>query len=323
MDLDQVGGVSGSSDACLEVASTTDYVYARQLVQAYFVMLTAGCKRDDCTNENCCSSPQFPALTATEAVIRSVYFATQAPVPLCVDLDQNQDELLLRSATEIPPHPEQELVLGVEQPQAIEENQVEDALSPNDEDQQCKQELHPETPENEVLKTPQSEGITATEDDQHSQEELHPETSEAERPKFQQPESITTEPAAETPVRKSTPRRRLSVAVKLDNGLNKGRESPAKRPTVITRVVVQPKHKSAATSLANDVTLTTAAPGVTEALEAEVVAASDQQQELAASKLASPAQDVRQRRLSRPKEKLFDAIKRSFSRTKKAPLGSA
>ncbi|EGZ11418.1 hypothetical protein PHYSODRAFT_521172 [Phytophthora sojae] len=177
-----------------------DYVYARQLVHAYFVMLTVGCKRDDCTNENCCSNPQSPQLTATEAAIKSVYFATQAP------------------------------------------------------------------------------------------EELHPETSEAEVPKFQQPEIITTESSAtaEASARKSTPRRRLSVAVKLDNGLNKGRESPAKRPTIITRVAVQPKHKltiDPATSLVKD--------------------------------------DVRQRRLSRPKEKLFDAIKRSFSRTKKAPLGSA
>ncbi|KAJ8556714.1 hypothetical protein ON010_g9254 [Phytophthora cinnamomi] len=324
MDHDQVGAVSGSSDACVEEASTTDYVYARQLVQAYFVMLTAGCKRDGCTNANCRSNPRTPALTAAEAVIKSIYLATQAPVPLCVDVDQGHEELLSTAETPLPTSPakaqQQDLASSGDQPQAVEENQSEDV---NDEDQQSKQELYPETPEMEGLKSQQPEKATADED-QHSNEELHPETSEAEVSKFQHPESISTDStaSAEIPLRKSTPRRRLSVAVKLDNGLNKGRESPAKRPTIITRVVVQPKHKSVidpAASLANDVTVTT----VVEAPESKVEIVPEQQQELPSNKLASTAQDARQRRLSRPKEKLFDAIKRSFSRTKKAPLGSA
>ncbi|GMF24017.1 unnamed protein product [Phytophthora lilii] len=287
-------GEDNSSTGSSDKVATTDYVYARRLVQAYFAMLTEGCQKKECTNTFCCSNPQTPAFTPTEAVIKSIYFATQAPVPLCIDIYQEPHEMLFSTAVpELPlPHKQQEEPVLV--PEQVEKNQKEEPL-------------------------PQIE------EPYHSKEELHPETSEAEVPKPQQPECIITEPSATrpSPVRKSTPRRRLSVAVQLDNGLNKNRKSPVKRPTIITRVVVQPKHKSVsdpATGLQDDVTNIAVVTNVT---PAEVVAVPEPQQEQASSKVASPTKDIRQRRLSRPKEKLFDAIKRSFSRTKKAPLGSA
>uniref|UniRef100_H3GZA5 Ubiquitin-protein ligase E3A N-terminal zinc-binding domain-containing protein n=1 Tax=Phytophthora ramorum TaxID=164328 RepID=H3GZA5_PHYRM len=250
MDQDQVDGVSGSSDVSVAAAlpMTTDYEYARQLVQAYFAMLTTGCQRDECSNENCCSNPQTPALSASEAAIKSIYFATQAPAPLCIDLaEQPPPEI---------PEQQQEQELTPEQPQAEEENQTEDTLPLKDEQHQSK-------------------------------EELHPETSEADIPKPQQPETTTPQSTSE---RKSTPRQRLSIAVQLDHGLNKN-------PPV--------------TSVPNDVTATKAATEDTE---------QQQEHEQAPVKVPSSVKDARQRRLSRPKEKLFDAIKRSFSRSKKGSV---
>ncbi|KAH7489102.1 hypothetical protein KRP22_012300 [Phytophthora ramorum] len=273
MDQDQVDGVSGSSDVSVAAAlpMTTDYEYARQLVQAYFAMLTTGCQRDECSNENCCSNPQTPALSASEAAIKSIYFATQAPAPLCIDLaEQPPPEI---------PEQQQEQELTPEQPQAEEENQTEDTLPLKDEQHQSK-------------------------------EELHPETSEADIPKPQQPETTTPQSTSE---RKSTPRQRLSIAVQLDHGLNKNREL-TKQPTIVTRVVVQPKHKlviAPVTSVPNDVTATKAATEDTE---------QQQEHEQAPVKVPSSVKDARQRRLSRPKEKLFDAIKRSFSRSKKGSV---
>ncbi|EEY65372.1 uncharacterized protein PITG_17031 [Phytophthora infestans T30-4] len=167
-----------------------------QLVQAYFAMLTVGCQRDICPNSNCCSNPHTRALTATEAAIKSIYFATTTP-----------------------------------------------------------QDLHPETPDD----VPKIQAL--------------------------QNDTAPATPTTSSPP-KSTPRRRLSVAVQLDSGLNKNRDLQVKRPTVITRVAVQPKHKP-------DIDPT-----------------------------VSPAKGARQRLLSRPKQKLFDAIKRSFSRSKKASHGS-
>ncbi|GMF20557.1 unnamed protein product [Phytophthora fragariaefolia] len=327
MDHDQVGGVRRSSNACMELMD--DYVYARQLVQAYFAMLTVGCNRDGCTNENCCSNPQTPVLSATEAAIKSVFFATQVPVPLCVDLSQEQalDATPASSQLLSFTNPQrEELELAVEKLQAVEENHTEDASTPKEDDQQNNHEVHPETPEIEVPNSQQVETI-GSEEDHRNREELHPETTEAEV-KIQQPESISTDITAtlEVPARNSTPRRRLAVAVTLDNGLNKNLESPVKRPTIITRVVVQPKHKlviDPAKSFMNGATVATDEKEVTVVHGAEVMSTPTQQQELATKKPATPTQDARQRRLSRPKEKLFDAIKRSFSRTKKAPMGSA
>ncbi|KAG7379841.1 hypothetical protein PHYPSEUDO_008059 [Phytophthora pseudosyringae] len=289
MAQDQVGGVS---DASMAVASTTDCAYARKLVQAYFAMVTLGCQRGDCTNTNCCSNPQTPALRATEAAIKSIYFATHAPVPLCIEFEQQQEETLVTTEAPQLPQLEENELTPESQPALEEENQIEEALPSIGDRNMSKEELQPETSEAEVLKT-------------------------------QQPESVTIQsvPTSSSPVRKSTPRRRLSVAVQLDNGINKNHELLAKRPTVVTRVAVQPKHKSAinsaAVSLLDDVTATVA---MTEAVD---VPAQQQEHEQAAPKLPNSVKDARQRQRSRPKEKLFDAIKRSFSRSKKAPLGSA
>jgi hypothetical protein len=251
-------------------------------------MLTEGCRRDGCSNANCRSNPQTAALTAPEAAIQSIHFATEDPVPLCVELEQQQEETLPQIETQQVESPAEERAVASEQPQAEEVSQVE-----------------------------------ASEERHSSKEELQPETSEAEVSKTQQPDGIVTiQPMAAAPAadRKSTPRRRLSIAVQLDSGLNKTLEI-AKRPTVITRVVVQPKHKAVidpAASLSDDVTTTAAEPK-----PADMPTHQQQEQEQAASTVPNPVKDVHQRRLSRPKERLFDAIKRSFSRSKKAPLGSA
>eukprot|EP00644_Phytophthora_capsici_P009547 jgi/Phyca11/107237/e_gw1.13.785.1 len=180
------------------MASTSDCAYARQLVQAYFTMLTVGCQREDCTNSYCYSNFQRGTLTATEAAIKSIYFAVYAP------------------------------------------------------------------------------------------EELHPETSEIETPTILQTETFSVQsfPTDTSSSCKSTPRKRLSVAKQLDNGLNKSRQPLVKRPTMVTRVVVQPMQKPT----------------------------------IETTKMSSSLMDAK-RRISRPKEKLFDAIRRSFSWSKKAPLG--
>ncbi|OWZ07678.1 hypothetical protein PHMEG_00019904 [Phytophthora megakarya] len=144
-------------------------------------------------------------------------------------------------------------------------------------------------------------------------EEL-PETSEADILKIQEPESIVIQsiPSVASP-RKSTPRRRLSVAVQLDNGLNKSLEQPVKRPTVVTRVAVQPKHKSVDNNVTTVVTKASVIPVQQQENEQAVLACQ------APSK--SSANDKRKRLVSRPKAKLFDAIRRSFSRsTKKSSL---
>ncbi|KAL3656809.1 hypothetical protein V7S43_018266 [Phytophthora oleae] len=268
------------------MASTTDYAYARQLVQAYFMMLTVGCQREDCTNVYCCSNTQKETFTATEAAIKSIYFATHEPVPLCFEFEQQQEESVVSNEVS---QSEDRKCDSEPQPAEEEENQSHEASDSIEEPQLSKEELHPETPEVEVSTTPQIESISV------------------------QPLSTGT-----SPTRKSTPRQRLSVAVQLDNGLNKKRELPAKRLTVVTRVAVQPKNKSAidpVVSLPEDVT--TSLP------ETEVVDTPSQQPEhqQQPTKASNSFKDA-QRRMSRPKERLFNAIKRSFSRSKKAPLGS-
>lgn len=63
------------------------YDYAQQLVETYFCMLTAGCgEKATCTNANCRSNREFEAMTPADAAIRSIYFATCAPVSLCMPL---------------------------------------------------------------------------------------------------------------------------------------------------------------------------------------------------------------------------------------------
>ncbi|ETI33375.1 hypothetical protein F441_19803 [Phytophthora nicotianae CJ01A1] len=259
--MDQVDGA---------VVSASDYAYARQLVQAYFAMLTVGCHRNNCMNMYCCSN-QTQALTATEAAIMSIYFATKAPVSLCIDIKSLQQEETLSTPemSELPRH-EKIKMTSTPEPQEVEENQTEENAQSSIEEHVSKEEVNPETPD--------------------------------EVPKLQQPEIKPVLTTSSPP--KSTPRRRLSVAVQLDNGLNKNRELPVKRPTVITRVAVQPKQKSDI-----HVTPSISVTKVTDTLEQE------QQQEQVAPKGARQL-------LSRPKQKLFDAIKRSFSRSKKTPLGS-
>lgn len=63
------------------------YGYAQQLVETYFRMLTAGCgDKAACTNANCRSNREFKVMSPTDAAIRSIFFATRAPVPLCMPL---------------------------------------------------------------------------------------------------------------------------------------------------------------------------------------------------------------------------------------------
>ncbi|POM76092.1 Hypothetical protein PHPALM_6712 [Phytophthora palmivora] len=134
-----------------------------------------------------------------------------------------------------------------------------------------------------------------------------PETSEIDILKIQDPENtvIQSIPAVASPHKStSTPRRRLSVAKQLDNGLNKNREQPAKRLTVVTRVAVQPKHKSVVSSTV----------GTTEVPDIPV------QQQEHDKQASNKTKDTRKRLVSRQKEKLFDAIRRSFSRSKKTSL---
>ncbi|KAF4034693.1 Amino-terminal Zinc-binding domain-containing protein [Phytophthora infestans] len=209
MDHDQVGDVSNSSDA---VASTAHYAYARQLVQAYFAMLTVGCQRDICPNTNCCSNPHTRALTATEAAIKSIYFATTTPVSLCIEIAPGQQhEGVVSSTSELPLQKEIKITATPE-PREMEQedNQLEDTVLPFTGDN--KQDLHPETPDD----VPKIQAL--------------------------QNDTAPATPTTSSPP-KSTPRRRLSVAVQLDSGLNKNRDLQVKRPTVITRVAVQPKHK--------------------------------------------------------------------------------
>ncbi|KAJ0407174.1 hypothetical protein P43SY_001132 [Pythium insidiosum] len=66
-----------------------DYVYAAGLVHAYFRMLSIGCgeaTNGGCRNPHCRSSARFQALSPTDAALQSIYFATKAPVPLCISL---------------------------------------------------------------------------------------------------------------------------------------------------------------------------------------------------------------------------------------------
>ncbi|KAG2769017.1 hypothetical protein JG687_00009916 [Phytophthora cactorum] len=207
----------------------------------------------------------------TEAALKSIYFATKAPVSLCSEIafEQQQEETF--PTAESPELPQQEETQISPEPQEADENQTEDNKKSS------KAELHPETPD-EVPKIKQAETSTV--------------------------QSIPTTTSLD---RKSTPRRRLSVAVQLDTGLNKNRELPVKRPTVITRVAVQPKQKA---------DVDPPSVRVNEPVDTPV---QQQQHEQVAPK---PVKGARQRLLSRPKEKLFDAIRRSFSRSKKAPLGS-
>lgn len=68
-------------------ASSQEYLtactYAVELVQVYFRLLTAGCGDGRCVNVHCASNPSFEPMSATDAAIRSVYFATTEPVALC------------------------------------------------------------------------------------------------------------------------------------------------------------------------------------------------------------------------------------------------
>ncbi|KAG1695151.1 hypothetical protein DVH05_020792 [Phytophthora capsici] len=266
------------------MASTSDCAYARQLVQAYFTMLTVGCQREDCTNSYCYSNFQRGTLTATEAAIKSIYFAVYAPVPLCFEFELQQEENLV--TTKLSPS---EDVKDPEPQQTEEEgNQVEEV----------------------------SDNLTdSIEEPRGSKEELHPETSEIETPTILQTETFSVQsfPTDTSSSCKSTPRKRLSVAKQLDNGLNKSRQPLVKRPTMVTRVVVQPMQKPTIESLMGDGSTSNSKT------EADVLSQQPEHQQQA-TKMSSSLMDAK-RRISRPKEKLFDAIRRSFSWSKKAPLG--
>ncbi|KAK1946199.1 hypothetical protein P3T76_001752 [Phytophthora citrophthora] len=259
------------------MAPTSDYAYARQLVQAYFTMLTVGCQREDCTNVYCLSNFQRETLTTTEAAIKSIYFAVHAPVPLCFEFVlQHENNLVTAEPEDVKPDPEP-------QQAGEEDNQTQDTV----------------------------DNLTdSIEEPQVTKEELHPETLEVETPTILQTEpfSVQTFSTDTSSSRKSTPRQRLSVAKQLDNGINKNQQLPVKRPTMVTRVVVQPKQKDPVESPPEDVSTP---------LEAVPQQPEHQQQ---STKVSSPHKGAK-RLISRPKEKLFDAIKRSFSWSKKAPLG--
>ncbi|RLN37901.1 hypothetical protein BBJ28_00005237 [Nothophytophthora sp. Chile5] len=271
MTYQEVSGVSGLSHEPAATASLAEYAYAQQLVQAYFAMLTVGCQAEACTNALCRSNAQTPVLTATEAAIKSVYLATQAPVAMCVAIGRQQEQVLVNSVQ----HQEQEVF------EATHEEESDD----------LKAEERPD----------------ATEDVSKPKEELQPETADTEELGNQQPESKSTIELTATSSeanRSSTPRRRLSTAVQLDLGLNK-------KPTTIIRVAVQPKHPPVVNQ-----------PTASRAASPESPAAPEQQQNPPTTPPTNSTKDARQRRLSRPKQKLLDAIKKSFSRTRKAPLGS-
>lgn len=46
--------------------------HAKQLIERYFYQLSTGCGNLHCTNSNCASSGQFPALTPNQAAARSI-----------------------------------------------------------------------------------------------------------------------------------------------------------------------------------------------------------------------------------------------------------
>ncbi|CEG44087.1 uncharacterized protein PHALS_14354 [Plasmopara halstedii] len=271
MNRDKVTNTCGSSDVA---ASAFDYTYARQLVQAYFAMLTIGCQRSGCTNAYCCSNPQTQALSATEAAIQSLYFAVKAPVSLCIEMDFEKQQLTESMKLSRPNH----LNFLASAAQALKENnQVEDRyLSSMTENYQSSEELQPET--SDILLTSQELDTTTT----------------------------------STLERKSTPRQRLSIAVQLDNGFNKNCDLPRNKSLVISHVCVQPKNQSG---------IDVADPSISISQEDDI-SFDEQQNETKSTKVTSSVNELRKRLLSRPKEKLFDAIKRSFSRSKKAPLES-
>lgn len=237
-------------------ALTADYVYARQLVQAYFTMLTVGCRRKNCANAYCFSNSQTHTLSATDAAIKSLYFAIKAPVSLCIVTDFGQQQQQNSQQTE----------------------SLEVSSFGNFSDL-----------------PPAHEESNQTD---HNLEELQPETFDGLSVGQDTDPSIAL--TAQALVCISTPRQRLSVAVQLDNGLNKNCDSLVDKPTVVSRICDQSKNQTGI-----DV-----APIIT---PVTVLPLQKQQHEHVTT---NSVKEMRKRLLSRPKEKLFDAIKRSFSRAK-------
>lgn len=85
------------------------YGYAQQLVETYFQMLTAGCgDQAACTNANCRSNREFKVMSPTDAAIRSIFFATRAPVSLCMPLVPAAAPFLRKSTPSSAPEEEGE-----------------------------------------------------------------------------------------------------------------------------------------------------------------------------------------------------------------------